>query len=594
MNRMRWMTWLAALAVVGCGQDPAASDADSGGSTGGSSGEDGSTSCEGECTEDDGDSSGDPDPDPDPDPEPEPEYLDDDELLVRISMALRGTRPSVEDLDAVREDPSVLPSLVDAYMEGPGFGDTIRDLHNDALHTNIEDNFPRLEPLEELAGFTIADSVMNTSLRLIEAIVLEDRPYTELVTADTWMVDDVVAQVYGIDDGGSGWREVPMPTDRPAAGILSDNAFFLRHLSAGANYNRGRANALTSALLCLDYEDNDVEIDTDIDLSDPDAVAEAVTTNPACMACHETLDPIASHFFPMPGNIQGNDITEYPVPDLYQPQGENAWQQTNGRAPEYFGEATGDIGALGEMIAEDERFTACAARRFYAYFTRTRLDDVPNETVEGLQATFEDSDLQARALIKEIVLSDAFRIAAASTEESADEVHGYLRARPFQLARMMEDLTGFRWEFDFGTIPNNQQGDGVIDISTSSRFGFQVLGGSGDSRTVFESIDTTNATTSLFLRQLAAEAASFAVEQDAASDEPRLLTAGLVTDEDAVRAQVVELFDRMYGERIEADSDAADDAWTLFSTVYGSSNDAERAWKATLTAMLRDLNILFY
>lgn len=592
MNRLRWMTWLAALAVVGCGNDPAASDTGGDGSTGGSTeGGSGSTGCDGDCTDDDdggGSSSG----ETDSEPEPEPEYLDDDEWLVRISMALRGTRPSAEDLAAVREDPSLIPSFVDAYMEGPGFAETIRDLHNDALHTDIEGSFPSLAPLESVSTYTIAQSVMDTPLRLIETIVLEDRPYTELVTADTWVVDDIAAAVYGIDDGGSGWREVPIPGDRPAAGILSDNAFFLRHESAGANYNRGRANAVSSALLCLDYEDTNVEIDSDVDLTDPEAVANAVTTNPACMACHETLDPLASHFFTYPGNVMNNDITGYPVPDFYQPQALDAWEQTNGREPAYFGETTGDIGALGALIAEDSRFTACAARRFYAYFTRTRLDDVPGDTVDALQATFEENDLRARALIREIVLSDAFRIGAASTEESADEVHGYLRARPFQLARLMQDLTGFRWQLDFENFSN--QGEGIVDLASSAAIGFQVLGGSGDSVSVFESIDTTNATTSLFLRQLASEAASFAVERDADASEPRLLTAGLVTGEAAVRAQVVELFDRLYGEQIDADSEEADDAWALFSAVHGASNDPERAWKATLTAMLRDLNILFY
>lgn len=591
MDRLRWMTWLAALAVVGCGNDPAASSAGDGSTGASAEGGSGGTGCDrDDCSPDDDDggdgSSG------GTESESEPEYLDDDELLVRISMALRGSRPSPEDLAAVRDDPSVLPSLVDAYMDGPGFAETIRDLHNDALHTDTEGAFPSLPPLQDVAGYTIAESMSDTPLRLIEAIVVEDRPYSEIVTADTWVVDDIAAAVYGIDDGGSGWREVPIPDDRPAAGILSDNAFFLRHESAGANYNRGRANAMSSALLCLDYEDTNVEIDSDVDLSDPQAVADAVTTNPACMACHETLDPLASHFFTYPGNVMNGDITEYPAPDFYQPLGVDAWQQTNGREPAYFGEPTGDIGALGALIAEDPRFTACAARRFYAYFTRTRLDDVPEQTVDALQAAFEDNELRARALIREIVLSDAFRIAAASTEEGADDVHGYLRARPFQLARLMEDLTGFRWELDFEIFTN--QGRGIVDLASSAAIGFRVLGGSGDSASVFESIDTTNATTSLFLRQLAAEAASFAVEQDAEAAQPRLLSAGLVTDEAAVRAQIVELFDRLYGEQIATDSEEADDAWMLFSTVHDDSNDAERAWKATLTAMLRDLNILFY
>jgi len=589
MKRSCLVTWLAALMALGCGSDPTATGQEST-DTEGSTGEASSTGdCEGECSE--GESTG--ANETDDDPGPEPEYLDDDALLVRISMALRGTRPSAEDLQAVRDDPSVLPNLVDAYMAGPGFAETVRDLHNDALHTNVEGQFPSFAPLEDVAGFAISQSIMNTSLRLAEAIVLEDRPYSELVTADTWVIDDVVAAVYGIDAPGSGWREIPMPSDRPAAGVLSDNAFFLRHESAGANHNRGRANAVTTALLCLDYEDTNIELDDGVDLTDPAALADALSNNPSCMACHETLDPIASHFFPYPGNVMNGDITGYPVPDLYRPEGEDAWMNTNGRAPEYFGQETGDIGALGAAIAEDSRFTACAARRFYAYFTRTRLEDVPQETVEVLQAAFEADDLRARTLIREVVLSDAFRIAAASDEADADDVHGYLRARPFQLARLVEDLTGYRWELDLELVAPGQ-GAGIVDLARSSTIGFQVLGGSGDSFTVFESIDTTNATTALFQRQLAAEAASYVVEHDAGADEPRLLRDGLVTEEGAVRAQLAVLFDRIYGEAVLPDAASVDDGWALFSAVFEASNDPARAWKATLTAMLRDMDVLFY
>ncbi len=591
MKRMRWMTWMAAMALVGCADGPASGNG-SGASSGEEGGEDASTSesgadSTGGTSDEDGSSTGNTDPDG------EPEFLTPQEHLVRISMALRGTRPSLDDLDAVRDDPSLVPDYVDAYMDGPGFEETIRDLHNDAFHTDAEGQLPALGPLSDVQPFVISESVMATATRLAERIVVEDRPYSELVTGDTWVIDDIVAEVYGIDDGGSGWREVSIPGDRPAAGILSDNAFFLRHESARANFHRGRANAVSSALLCLDYEDNNIELDDGVELSDPEAVAMALTTNPACMACHETLDPLASHFFAYPGNPMANDITAYPLGDFYVDGLADGWQDTTGRAPAYFGEETADVGELGEAIAADPRFSACAARRFQAYFMRMRIEDVPEDIVESLQVTFEESDLQARALVREIVLSDAFRVAAAASEADADDVHGYLRARPFQLARLMEDLTGFRWELDVQLLQPTQ-GAGVIDFARSSAIGFQVLGGSGDSLTVFESVDTTNATTSLFLRQLAAESASFVVEQDAQSNTPRLLADGIVSDDDAVRAQLVHLFERIYGERVEPDSEDVGDALTLFNGVLDASGDPARAWKATLTAMLRDLDILFY
>ncbi len=584
------MTWVAVLALAGCSDGPAGGDGSGASDTDPGADSTGTSSDETDADETGADdttegSTG--------ETEPEVEYLAPDEHLVRISMALRGTRPSVADLDAVRQDPGLIPDFVDEYMQGAGFRETVRDLHNDALLTNVAGQLPALAPLEGIQPFAISDSVMGTALRLIERIVVEDRPYSEIVTADTWVVDDIAAGVYGIEDDGSGWREVPIPGDRPAAGILSDNAFFLRHESANSNFHRGRANAVSTALLCLDYEDNNIELDEGIDLTDVDAVATALTTNPACLACHDTLDPLASHFFAIVGNPMNNQIIEYPLPDLYVSEREDDWMGSTGQAPGFYGETSSDIGSLGALISTDPRFTACTARRFYAYFLRTDLAEVPADTVDTLDAVFLESDLQAKALIRAIMLSDDFRVAAASSKESADQVQGYLRARPFQLARTVEDLTGFRWELDVQLLQPGTSA-GVLDLVRSSSIGFQVLGGSGDSFTVLGSIDTTNATTSLFQRQLAAEASSFVVEQDAVAAQPRLLSAGLVTDEQAVRAQLVALFNRIHGEAAEEDSEDVDDAWALFDAAMAASGDPARAWKTTLTAMFRDLGILFY
>ncbi|MEL6180903.1 MAG: hypothetical protein AAFS10_18225, partial [Myxococcota bacterium] len=58
------------------------------------------------------------------------QYLSPTDHLVRASMALRGVRPSVEELETVRANPDALPGVVDTYIESEAFGTTIRDMHN--------------------------------------------------------------------------------------------------------------------------------------------------------------------------------------------------------------------------------------------------------------------------------------------------------------------------------------------------------------------------------------------------------------------------------------------------------------------------------
>ena len=48
-------------------------------------------------------------------------------------MALKGTRPSIEDSDRVANDAATLEGIIDGYLDTPAFGETVRDMHNATL-----------------------------------------------------------------------------------------------------------------------------------------------------------------------------------------------------------------------------------------------------------------------------------------------------------------------------------------------------------------------------------------------------------------------------------------------------------------------------
>src|SRR5690242_10179492 len=62
-----------------------------------------------------------------------PVYLSPARYLVRVSMAVRGTRPSTQDLDDVERDPAAIERIVDGYLESDAFGAMLRDLHEESL-----------------------------------------------------------------------------------------------------------------------------------------------------------------------------------------------------------------------------------------------------------------------------------------------------------------------------------------------------------------------------------------------------------------------------------------------------------------------------
>jgi hypothetical protein len=186
--------------------------------------------------------------------------------------------------------------------------------------------------------------------------------------------------------------------------------------------------------------------------------------------------------------------------------------------------------------------------------------------------------MKGRALARAIILSDDFKASHALTDDV--DVGGMKKIRPSQLARLMADLTGFQWETRLDLDIGGGK-IGKIDLLRDNLFGFNVLGGGIDAVNVTLPSHTVNASAALVLRGLAARAAPFYVDKEGLAE----------TDEEAVKAKLVELSARFYGE-LDAD---VTDAYALFSAALTESNgDAKRAWTVTLFAMLQDARIAFF
>ncbi|PCC74525.1 Protein of unknown function [Nannocystis exedens] len=521
----------------------------------------------------------------------DPILLDPRDRLLRISMALRGVRPSDADYAAVEADPKAMSKLVDAYLDSPDFGATVRDLHNDALLVLADFGAPPAGFLAKdgLAGMDLVAAnraIMEAPLRLIEHVVTGDRPYSEIVTADYTLVSAASAAAWGLpfDPAGDPWQVQEPPSDLRNAGVLADSWLFQRHGSTRTNANRGRANAVARAFLCVDFNDRDLEIDPSVNLADPEAVADAVQENATCAACHQTLDPLAAFFWGYKPQFVPL-LVDYPQ-DHY---AEGFFTTVLGvprRDPHYFGSVGGSLADLGALLSVDPRFSLCAARRAYAYFHQTDLAAVPLDRAGELQAVLQASD-DYKAMIKALVLADDFA--------RGDGELGRKRARPFQLARLVEDLTGFRWRSDLTDF-----GAGVLDLMDDSLIGYHVLAGGLDAIFVNTASYTYSATTSLVLRALARQAANDVVEDDfALADKAarRLFTlvSAVDTGQAKLRPQIALLHRRFFGRDLADDAPEVSETLELFKAALAlAPGDARRAWKITLTALLQDVRIAFY
>ena len=533
-------------------------------------------------------------------------YLTATQHLTRASMALRGVRPALEDLRAVDADPDQLPAIVDRYLASPEFAKTIEELHNETLLLRIEQptlTFPATSVLPTATALDINGGVFDEPLRLIEDVVMTDQPYTKIVTADYTMANGVVAAIWGLPHASAPdqWERTPWTDGRGAAGILSIEAMYHRWRSTGFNYNRGRANMISRSLLCHDFLTSDVDIDTSVDLSDPDVVANAVVANPSCAGCHQTLDPLASYLFPFRGQInlvalqQGTDT--FPVGGYLKNQ-EGRWQTTNKRPPLFFGEQASGLAGLGQRIADDPRFARCTATRFASYLTEVAPDALSGPWIARLQAAFVASNFNAKQLVKSIVLSDEFRVSYDTDAAKAESLVGAQKARPDQLSRMLADLTGFHWTTTSAAKLRNIP-YGSPDLLASDFIGFRVLGGGIDSYFVTKPVHTMNATSSLVAKAAGAASAQFVVDHDATAPAAQrtLFTVASVdaTEPAQIRAQLAYLHARIYGELVGADSPEVAETYALFEDArMAAGGDQRRAWKLTLVGMLSDFRSLFY
>jgi hypothetical protein len=438
---------------------------------------------------------------------------------------------------------------------------------------------------------------VQAPLRLIEHVITSDRPYSEIVTADYTLADSTVATVWGLpyDAKGELWQETKYADGRPTAGILSDSFLFTRHGTTYSNKSRGRANLVSRALLCYDFLSREIPIDTGIDLADEGAVTHAVQENPACLTCHQTLDPLAAYFAPFRPIYVPSDLKAYPY-DTYVESLQKPFSVTE---PGFFGAPSKNLKELGAAIAKDPRFSLCAAKRFYSYLAEVNVEDVPHDLAARLQSVLLDHDLSAKALARAIVLSDEFRSAYGKTEDAAEDLVGLMKTRPEALARTVQDLTGYRWET---TLPFPIQGAvvGEVDLMSDAFFGFKVLAGGVDGQSVTRPSHTMSATTTLTFEALASHASEHVVVNDFANPKKearRLLK--LIDEKDTseanVRAQLAALELRFYGTDLASDAPEVDDAYELFTkTLAAHSGNALRAWTMVVYALLQDPRMAYY
>ncbi len=419
------------------------------------------------------------------------QFLDEAETLRKAALHLVGRLPSQDELNRVTEGgDEALAIVLEEMMTEDAFYERLTEMWGDLLLTdrylaytgfavNLLD--PAAVPnagawyanLGDEDSYLVNRAVAQEPLDLINYIVRNDRPFTEILTADYTVFNSYSAGLYqpdGVSFGGPDYTtfkegkikmlgEGGQALNIPHAGILTSPMFLNRFPTTPTNRNRHRARMVLKLFLATDI----LKIaERPIDPSAPTEYNNPTRDNPSCSVCHNIIDPLAGGF----QKYDDNDQEEY-IPD-------REWY-TDMVSPGYGDETmpTSEyhqaLPWLAQRAADDPRFVLGTIYNTYTALTGLAPLDYPTDAesptyaaeLDAWQAQdalftkigeeFVMADYNLKTVISGIVRSPYFR-AANAEEPLTDELlakyvalGGGRLSTPERLARKIEAVTGVHW-----------------------------------------------------------------------------------------------------------------------------------------------------
>lgn len=536
------------------------------------------------------------------------------ESLRKASLHLLGRLPTATELAEVEANGEAgLRSVVDQMMEDPDFYVRLSEIFNDRLLTNrylssngAEAAISLLRGLPNLRWFdpgqgqrdaeyqtlrlTTNDSLASEPLELINYVVRNNLPMTEVLTADYFLVNGYSAKSYGLQDSvtfndewdASEYRPAQFP-GLPHAGLLTSPMFLNRYPTSATNRNRGRSRVVYDLFLDVDILALDgVRPDGGaVDISSPAPTMD----NDDCVACHSLLDPVASSF--QNWNRRG----------IYQPGG--AWYDDMFQA----GFAGIDRPASAEAaslqwlsgeIARDARFDDAIVRILYSGLTgNDPLDppaaDAPTAEREAflaesghlseIKANYVAANRNLKTLVGDIILSP-YWLADGLGDAAFAVVHAQTGSAklltPELLHRKINAVLGFEWR---GNLDNYSTNKDLLFAARllDKRFYFNQIYGGIDSFNVTERLTTPNGLIAAVQERMANELACYAVPNDFLYDSNNRVLLPLVesfttpnssADQTLIKRNIQHLHKQILGEDLALDDPEVEATYALFAEVW--------------------------
>ncbi|MGY8642233.1 MAG: DUF1592 domain-containing protein [Verrucomicrobiales bacterium] len=605
--------------------------------------------------------------------------LDDRRLLRRLSLSLAARLPRQPEYDLVEKDGlAAIPGIMDGLMNEDAFYERLLESFNDIFLMKGYDGSPervlgyrnfgetrqwfskvKFDHIEDekernKANYNLTDryreSILHEPYALIEHIVRNDHPFTEIVTADYLMVSPMTAKAYDIyDEVKDKFKDpenhmefvpakLPMLTYRdgkpdqktptglyPHSGLLSTFHYLQRYPTTDTNRNRLRARMYYQHFLGVDVLEMAPRV---ADAAAVDAAYEIPTMQASeCVVCHKSVDPVAGLFkdYQEPDNNFGpyGPRKEGWFTDMFSPgfesnsiPEEDAW-----KGPQY----------LGAITAKDPRFAVAMVEHVYYimmgrkvtlppkdiddpfFDARQRGYDEQRNEIASIAQKFRKSDFNLKIVFKALAQSRFYRAEGLGNSElspgRAAEVAdlGVMRLlTPEQLGRKVKAVFGYDW-----------------DLLSNTDF-LRILYGGIDSKEVTERLVDPSGAMGAIQKMMANKVACAVVPLDFSIDPgkrmlfPTIEADALPEDEQKIRNAIVHLHARILDRQDAADDEEVSRTYQLFKDIvmdakaqgqldpresyFCQANESGRipdlnytlrAWRAVVTYLLRQPEFLY-
>jgi hypothetical protein len=610
-------------------------------------------------------------------------------LLRRVTLSLAGRLPTESEFAAVEKDGlKAVDATLDAVMREDAFYERLQEAFNDILLTRGYDGsaegalsyehfktrlwYQQRDPNKgvsadkklpyshpKMVAYTklvhdYREAMLREPLELITYLVRNERPFTEIVTADYTMVSPYTARGYGVfeelkdkfDDPDDPYEFIPTKIPAlqsrngrqkqesetgfyPHAGLLSSFQYLKRFPTTETNRNRLRVRMYFEHFLGIDILQLAPRVN---DAAAITAKYEIPTMQAAdCVVCHKVMDPIAGlyqDFYALDGKGVFGPRKEGWYEDMFSAGFESEALPAD--------ERWRSLQWLGERTARDPRFATAMVEHVWRILSGRKpllppqdIDDPmfaakrrayreQRDEIEQIASRFIDADYNLKVAFKALVQSNFYRadgLAAAVKEPrrmaELDDVGVVRMLTPEQLERKIFAVFGQRW----GGLKKDYT---KIDI----------LYGGIDSKQITERITTPSGAMGAIQRIMANEVACKNVPLDFSKEreqrclfpdiEPTVVPSDGPDAEKQIRQAIVFLHDHILGFEHSTDDPEVERTFQLFAGIIKDAQGREgvsgeesyfcraqgekripdpnytyRAWRGVVTYLLRQHEFLY-